>query len=374
MLSALLTLLYFVIIALAALIGNAFFWRWLYASSTGQDETQYVRTDDGWRLALHRYRPRGPRRGLPVVLCHGAGSNRYSFDLPGAPSLAEFLRVRGLDVWVAELRGSGMSDKPGLLRSDVPLSWEFEDHLRHDVPAIISSVLRITEAPALHWVGHSMGGMLILAHLGSHLDAPVVSATTLGSPFNFGGLNKYAFRAVPNLHMLLKAKRWLTICPIMPVPFIAKLFTPVGQRLSDRLLALFHGPNIAPEVASKVLGLCSEIVTPSRMWLSLGRFFETEVFGPGDGTEYGAKLEDSPTAILRLGGSRDALAPECTIDMPQATRSTAGDRECTILGKINGCKEDYGHMDLIVGTNVTTEVFPLISAWIEEHDQARISA
>ena len=75
--------------------------------------------------------------GFPVILCHGLDANRYLFDIQGAPSLADFLRRHGRDVWVAELRGSGMSDRPGIKHSDVPYSWGFEDHLRHDVPAII---------------------------------------------------------------------------------------------------------------------------------------------------------------------------------------------------------------------------------------------
>jgi len=371
MLQALLTVSFVVVIAIAVLIANAYFWRWLYACSTGEDETHYVMTADGWRLALHRFRPEGPASGLPVVLCHGVGSNRYSFVLPGAPSLAEFLRARGFDVWVAELRGSGMSDHPGVLRSDVPISWEFDDHLRHDVPAIISGVLRITGAPAVHWVGHSMGGMLILAHLGSDLDAPVASATTIGSPFDCSRYDEAAYRTAPNLHTLLKLKRFLTICPIMPLPTFAKLLTPVAHRVADRILAVFHGPNIAPEVAGKVLGLCPEIVTPTRLWLSLGRFLETRVFGPGDGTDYVTGLEKSPVPVLMLGGSRDALAPVAVVDSPRATVSQGGERVCAILGKSTGCEEDYGHMDLLVGTRVTTEVFPRVADWIERHDSVR---
>ena len=141
-----------VIVALGCL------WQAIYRSPTDQDLTSYVRTDDGWRLAVHHYRPEGESRGLPLILCHGLSSNRYTFDIPGGPSLARFLRSHGRDVWVVELRGAGMSDKPGMLQADVPFSWGFEDHLRKDLPAIVKHVLQVTAAPAVHWIGHSMGG------------------------------------------------------------------------------------------------------------------------------------------------------------------------------------------------------------------------
>lgn len=371
MLQGLLTVLFVTVMAMAVLVANAYFWWWLYASSTSQDETHYVRTEDGLRLALHRYRPDNPENGLPVVLCHGLGSNRYSFDLPGAPSLAEFLKARGFDVWVPELRGSGMSDRPGLFRSDVPNSWGFDDHLRYDVPAIIVAVLRVTGAPSLHWVGHSMGGMLILAHLGSDLQAPVASAATLGSPLDCSRYDESVFQSVPNLRMMLRLKPLPKICPIMIVPFCTKLFVPIAHRVADRLLAVFRGANITPEVASKVLALCSEIVTPSRLWLNLGRYIETGRFGVGDGTEHVARLQQSPVPILMLGGGLDALVPAEIVDSPRARTTAAGERACAILGKETGCEEDYGHMDLLVGTRASEEVFPRIVEWITLHDSAR---
>ena len=73
-----------------------------------------MNTTDGWRLAVHHYRPPNEASGTPVILCHGLSANRYVFDLPAGPSLAQFLRDHGRDVWVAELRGSGMSARPGL--------------------------------------------------------------------------------------------------------------------------------------------------------------------------------------------------------------------------------------------------------------------
>ena len=153
MLEGFLALVYCLVAAVILPIVCGYLWNGFYAAPTGQDETFYVRADDGWRLAVHHYRPQAGVRGLPVLLCHGLSSNRYTFDLPGSPGLARFLSDHGRDVWVAELRGSGMSDRPGLFRADVPYSWAFEDHLCRDLPAIISRVARADRGP-----GSPLGG------------------------------------------------------------------------------------------------------------------------------------------------------------------------------------------------------------------------
>ena len=90
MLDTLLTILFVTCGILAALVAACHFWEWYYNVPTSQDETGYFRSRDGWRLAVHRYRSREKGAGHPVILCHGLGGNRYSFDLRGAPSLRGF--------------------------------------------------------------------------------------------------------------------------------------------------------------------------------------------------------------------------------------------------------------------------------------------
>ena len=361
MLSTILTIIFIVILVKAAIIGSAYFWHYYYRSPTAQDETFYFRTEDGRRLAIHRYRAACAPSGNPVILCHGLGSNRYIFDLPGAPSLAKFLRQRGRDVWVAELRGSGMSDRPGLFRSDVPYSWGFEDHLRKDVPAIISLVLRISGATSVQWVGHSMGGLLALAYMASAEDSPIASAVTIGSPVDFSKIRGRNFR------ILLKLDWIVRYCPVFPPPFIAGFLTPVARYPAHHLIGLFQSRNINPETASRVLALAAQLITSSQLWLDFGRFLETGVFGPSPGTKY---LEKMPTApILTMGGTKDGLAPMESVMAASEIPSDSQDRELVILGRDYGCAEDYGHADLLVGKRVELEVFPRILHWLDSHDR-----
>ncbi len=78
------------------------------------EEDHHALTADGWRIALHRYRPQRPRYREPVLLTHGFIENRRIWDLAEDRSLARDLAGRGFDVWALELRGSGES-APGSL-------------------------------------------------------------------------------------------------------------------------------------------------------------------------------------------------------------------------------------------------------------------
>src|SRR5579885_782730 len=111
-------------------------------SPTDADEVHFARTADGWRLALHRHRPRRGGSGLPVILCPGYGCNRHFIDYDERYSLARFLAARGFDAWVLELRGRGLSHPmPGCAR---PWRWTFDDLARVDGPAAIARVAEAT--------------------------------------------------------------------------------------------------------------------------------------------------------------------------------------------------------------------------------------
>jgi pimeloyl-ACP methyl ester carboxylesterase len=361
-LETILNLIYGLGILIAVVIFLGHFWQWFYHETTTQDETVYIRTDDGWRLALHRYRPSGPTVGLPVILCHGLCANRYLFDIKGAPSLADFLRRHGRDVWVAELRGSGMSDRPGIRHSDAPYSWGFGDHVRHDVPAIIDHVLSSARNSGVHWLGHSMGGMLILAHLASHPDSALASAIVVGSPTDFSEIHIGAFGPLLKLDPLL---RWL---PISPLPLLGRMIAPLAPWVPASVWGLFHIGNIEPSVARKTIALVSTPVSPSKLWLDFARFIKTGAFGPEDGPPYLEGLGESDVPILLMSGSKDFMAPPASVINARKKLKETTEAECVVMGKESGRLEDYGHVDLILGAHATEEVFPKILEWLQRHD------
>ncbi len=355
-----LTVVFFLFICAVMVVGGAFFWRHWYRKPTAEDEILYIHTVDGWRLALHRYKPRAEGKGLPVILCHGLSSNRYCFDMEGLPSLARYLRDQGLDVWVPELRGSGMSDKPSLWASDIPYTWGFNDHLTKDVPAIIAAVQEGTGASKLHWVGHSMGGMLIRVQMSENPDLPLASAVTIGSPVDFTAMGSTLRRAALRLKWLIRA------FPFFLPTFLAGFLVPVANQAARHVIGGFYPPNLGPASARKLMATVTELVTASSIWLEFGRFVETGTFGPTSSTRYLDPNAQSPVPLLVLAGSKDELAPAAAVIADEGPKNK--ERVCKILGREQGDKEDYGHLDLLTGRHCVEEVFPLIRDWIRDHN------
>jgi pimeloyl-ACP methyl ester carboxylesterase len=135
-----------------------------------------------------------PKRSHPILMVPGlASAGEPTYDLPpqkNHASLAEALARRGWDVWIADLRGNGRADRPlapPLLRPwSSTACWTVDTHLELDAPCVLSYVLLQTKAPSLHWVGHSMGGMLgcgLLSHplLSRRFAGRVRSLTLLAS-------------------------------------------------------------------------------------------------------------------------------------------------------------------------------------------------
>ena len=119
-------------------------------------------TRDGQNLALWRVRPSGacPELGRrasrgAVLLLHGLSANRFAFHWPGR-SIASYLAAEGFDCYVGELRGAGQS---------VPTvsTWTFHDYLEQDVPALLERVRDASGHPRVHFMGHSMGGILAMS-------------------------------------------------------------------------------------------------------------------------------------------------------------------------------------------------------------------
>jgi len=84
----------------------------IYVVDTREDEVHFVKSKDGWRISLARYRAAGSVVGsrkqsttAPVILCHGAFANRMTYDLGEAGAN----KARASAGWARpQLRAAGM--------------------------------------------------------------------------------------------------------------------------------------------------------------------------------------------------------------------------------------------------------------------------
>jgi pimeloyl-ACP methyl ester carboxylesterase len=337
---------------------------WFELGRGESPRTYRVRTRDGWRLALYRHEPRRATHRTPVILCHGMSSNRWDMDGPGRLSLTRYLARRGYDVWVVELRGAGRSTRPTWWNGK-RYNWTFEDYVYHDAPAALRKVLHETGARQVHWVGHSMGGMIAYALLMSPVHTKIASAVTLGSPTMSEVGHPLLDFGVPYRSLL---RYWRGRLPIGTLARLGAPFAPLLARLLDRSLAeLGWHPGNADVPLLRTLMLTAVDDLPASLLREFARWYETKAmndrYAMFDFTEH---LERINTPILIIAGSKDGLTPPRDLERVHR-RIASRDKAFRIIGRAQGFAHDYSHADLILGLHAPDDVYPIVVEWLDAH-------
>ena len=327
-----------------------------------ESETIFITTEDGWTLALHHYQPLGStKRQHPVLICHGITSNRHTWEVTDRISFPRYLAARGFDTWVLELRGSGVSEKPTWFGSR-RANYTFDDYALYDLPAAINEVAQRTQSSQLHWVGHSMGSMLLYAYLERIGDHRIRSATALGAPAFVSDANVVLNRAVSLFPfgeflldefpagLLSKMGGWLAYPDLVPYMHLFWNYDNISESTA-RLAATHAVDNLPATVVEQFV-----------------RAAKQGYLSSADGTiNYTKGLENITVPFLFVAGALDQLAPPgAVIDAYQRVNSPK--KKISILSQANGYKHDYGHVDLTLGEAAPDEVFPLVWDWLVDND------
>ncbi|KAJ1466353.1 Alpha/Beta hydrolase protein [Baffinella frigidus] len=285
-----------------------------------------------------------------VVLCHGLASNRFTFDLEPGVSVAEYLADRGWDTWLVELRGSGMSKNTGRVGGQQD-NWCFDDHLE-DCRAIIEMVHSISGNP-VHFVGHSMGAMLLQCTAAVAAAAESSGAShysQVRSGVSIGGslfMHDSEWRDYAWLWPLVK------YLPSIHVEILQRFLAPFSFRINSYWDSLFFcRKNVDADVARQMFRknwepMSIALIGQLRSALQPGGLVSS------DGkTVYAEGLHAVKIPMLVLSGAVDAQCPPSCAEK-LVSRVSGCRYEC--LGRQNGQKEQYGHFDLIVGSNARRE-------------------
>ncbi|MBM7059375.1 alpha/beta fold hydrolase [Pseudomonas sp. UL073] len=272
------------------------------------------------RLGLHQQES---RRGVPVILLHGSFSNRRFWYSPKGLGLGPYLARAGFDVWIAEMRGHGLSPRNRDYRHN-----RVADYARYDLPAIAEFVHE-QAGQAAHWIGHSLGGIILAAALGGHYlgEERVASAALFGSQ-------------ISRTYWPLK---------VPPVEW-------GGRFLLKRFPAL-SGPGLKRGPEDEPIGLALETLR----WHGLfGRFGEP-------GRDWWAGLASVTVPVLAVAARADHQDPAwaCRKLLEQFGSAC---REFVCLGKKYGFSDDFGHIEMLVSRPAQTDVWPLAEHWLRHQE------
>ncbi len=317
----------------------------------------WARTKDGWKIALHRYV--GDSR-FPVLLVHGLASNHTNFDFPvDELNFARYLNRQGFDCWIVDLRGSGLS-KRSTLR---PQKWCFDDFVFQDLPAAVDKILQVSKSTKIHWVGHSMGGVLAFPFFQTFSKTKVIrSLITVATPMTTHSKPGY-FKYLYPLDGFI---RLLPSVPYRTLSKIAVLFHRPILRMEDHVL--FARSNMDENILKNLMNHSVESV-PSSLILQIHDWLRHNRFASLDGKfNYLDKLDQIKLPILMAVGSIDTFTPEADLRLT-VRKLPKANMTLKVFGKNNGHENDYGHIDLLLGKNSPREVFPELSKWLKRQDR-----
>ena len=327
-------------------------WHWLkikYDEEPQADEIHTIRFDDGWRIKLYRrYNHDSP--GEPVLLCHGLMGNPTNFQYPRGNAMVDTLVEQGFDCWMIDLRGNRHCEPP-LGTSRYTATY---DACLRDFPEVLKHIRSHAEQQRVHWIGHSMGGMLLYSYATVYGTDSLASGTTLGTPPGFANLKLKSmkpFVALINLVPFLADPFMRVMANLGPVFKISSPFAPINW------------DNISPDVNffSMVEYAPPAVTRQMEEWGSTGTW---TLKGSGiDMMEAMPKL-DFPLHLI--AGRLDPLAPVASIEKFHQSLASK-DTRLTILGVEYGCEHDYNHVELVFSKNGKEEVYLPICDWLKEH-------
>jgi pimeloyl-ACP methyl ester carboxylesterase len=316
-----------------------------------QDETHSFRTRDGIELALRRVRSREVTRGA-VILQHGLAANGMVFDVPGR-SLVRFLAEAGHDCFITRLRGADPA-------APSCGSYGLDAHLDYDVPAILEQVQRLSGCAQVAYVGHSMGGLLLLMHAIDHPDAPISRFVGVGTTLDYRP-DALALKAQRKLFPLVR--RTLKVLPFRMLARVNALTAGYGPVLPVENLN-FARANIEPYLMRSLIAQGMTDI-PVELLLDLDTTFQE-----GGLVRRRGELSYLPRAgafripSLLLVGTADTQCGEAAVD--ETARLLTGVPQLRIarLGRAHGQAQDYGHFDLIAGRRANVEVWPILADFL----------
>lgn len=279
--------------------------------------------DTSVELALTRLGLADPTkpRGVPVVLIPGSFSNRRFWYSPKGIGLGAFLVRAGYDVWIAEMRGHGLSPRNRDYKHN-----KVSDYVRYDLPAIADFVFEQNPQKA-HWLGHSLGGITLAGALGGDYleQGRIASVTLCGSQ-------------ISRIYWPLK---------LPPLEW--------GSRLLLKRFSVISGPKLKRGPEDEPIGLALE----SLRWHGLfGRFGDAE-------RDWWAGLAEVKVPVMAVTAVGDTQDPAwaCRKLFEQFGSSVS---EFLCLGKKNGFSGDFGHVEMLVSKEAQREVWPLIEQWLRK--------
>jgi pimeloyl-ACP methyl ester carboxylesterase len=340
------------LIALAALTAIALYVLLLHlwlSPRPSWNERLTATTRDGWPLSLYYYAPSGPSRGA-VICVPGIYANAATFDVDPAHSLALHLASQGFATYCLELRSLTRGSRArrfGRFRH----AARYHDYLSLDLPAALEAVCAHSRRERVHYIGHSMGGMLFYP-LGSQ-TARIDRAVTIGSMGQLGRMVGWRRWLHGPLRLLERAQLVRFFPHVYAREASAYLLAPlvgVEPLITQRFVAPAHRES----AADRRYFFSAVANTPTTLIFDFARMIRAGVMGD-EANDYEAMTRDNHIPTLVIAGTADRIAPERLV---RAGFDLLGGKKEYLR-----C-EGFGHCDMVYSRAAHRDIWPAIVTWL----------
>lgn len=324
-----------------------------------------VRTADGWDIPVSRvYRQNIPtvpaQKRLPVILCHTLRVNDLVWEI--GSGLAAYLSRNGYDVWMFSFRGFGKSRQAAAAGKDVSI----DALIRDDLSAVIQYVVQESGSERVILIGHGLGAAVCAVYAGHDGGNRVATLVAIAPPLvNFyksGMMLTVGGPACPLTHPDNEALR-LAAGDIMR----AGRYTPSNDNGFEAFF--FNQKNMDPRQICALYTYAVD-VPPAGIVQAYRRLVDTGLL-QSETMEYLNEVKKIRCPVMIIAGLADNVAPPETARHFYKTLTDTGiQTEYLEFCKANGFRNDYGHLDLVIGAYAPQEVYPSIVKWIRKTDAA----
>lgn len=325
------------------------------------------RADDGFPLTFERFRSADAKDCTPLMVVHGAGVRAKLFMPPNEKTLVDCLLEQGHDVWLLNWRAS--IDLP-------PNPWTLDDAAIFDYPAAVRTILQHTGANELKAIVHCQGStsfmMSVVAGLLPEVSLVIANAVTLHPMVPWRSLMKSRYltssigKFIPYLNPqwgLSAPRGWPTVIDWMVRATHHECNNPVCKHSSftygSAFPTLWRHENLNDQTHEWLKGEFAHV--PMTFFHQMGHCIDAgHLVSTG---KYGDRLPASFVAaspktdarfVLLAGEENNCFSAESqakTFDFLDAWKP--GKHAFYPLA-------GYGHLDVFIGKNAATDVFPLI--------------
>jgi len=295
-----------------------------------QHEKYFLNITEKDTICLHRFYTK--IGSTPIFMLHGAMENSKIFHSKSKKGFAPFLAKNGFDVFTVDMRGKGEST-PKVSKEN---KQSQTDQILEDIPLSLSKIKELTKKESIHFVGHSWGGVLLLAYIARFPNTKVKSAVFFGS------------------------KRRVSVFTLRRIFYIDIIWSLLGSILGNikgyvPFTKMKAGSDDEPLIFFKEMN----------NWVYSIKWKDKR-----DGFDYKSTLQkiDLPPILYFTGKNDHTLGNQKDVKLLMNEVKTSGNSQFKLLSKSNNNLVDYDHINILTHPKAEQDHFIEALDWIKEFD------